>query len=165
MSSEKRQRNRSESADGLTFLNGNSVRILTSGDDTVGRLTVIDYIDYTQGNPPPFTRHDFSEVFTVLQGRLRFQYQEEKPFDVSEGEAITVPANAPHTFWNPETSALRILLSCSPAGLDRFFRDIYAEMEKLRKKLIQHAEMIENIAALRTKHGIEETAPAPQIDD
>ena len=54
----------------LTLLNGNAIKILISGEDTDKQLTVIDYMDFTQSNPPPFTRHGFIEVFTMLEGTL-----------------------------------------------------------------------------------------------
>lgn len=147
----------------LTLPNGNTIRILSPGADTDGRLTVIDYVDYTQGNPPPFTRHDFIEVFSVLDGRLAFQYQDEEVFLVHAGETETVASGRPHTFWNPDNTPLHILLSCSPAGLDAFFTDIHAEMEALRAGKFQECEFAERTARMRSKHGIEETAPPPVI--
>lgn len=149
----------------LTLLNGNTIRILTHGGDTDNRLTVIDYIDFTQGNPPPFTRHEFIEVFTVLEGSLCFQYLGESPFLVSAGESETVSSGMSHTFWNPGKEPLRILLCCSPAGLERFFEDIHAEMEKLKTGKLQESDIPASMEKLRIRHGIEETAPAPDINN
>ena len=148
----------------LTLLNGNTVRILTAGQDSGGQLTVIDYLDYTQGNPPPFTRHAFVEVFTVLEGQLAFQYQDETMFHVETGSAVTVAPGRAHTFWNPQTSPLRILLACSPAGLDDFFKDIHSEFERLGEGALRESDIPAAMERIRLTHGIEQTAPAPQID-
>jgi mannose-6-phosphate isomerase-like protein (cupin superfamily) len=147
----------------LTMLNGNTIKILTQGKTTGQRLTVIDYHDFTRGNPPPFTRHDFIEVFTVLDGRLAFQYLNEPAFYLSAGDAVTVPSGLSHTFWNPDAQPLHILLACTPAGLDSFFEAIHAEMQKLKAGEIEQTEITETMARLRIEHGIEETAPAPDV--
>lgn len=152
-----------EVAPTLTLLNGNTIKILTRGTNTDQRLTVIDYHDFTRGNPPPFTRHDFIEVFTVLDGCLAFQYLNEPVFYLSAGEAVTVPGGLSHTFWNPDEQPLHILLTCTPAGLDSFFEAIHAEMQKLTAGIIEQSEIAETMARLRLEHGIEETAPAPDI--
>jgi mannose-6-phosphate isomerase-like protein (cupin superfamily) len=148
----------------LTLLNGNTVRVLTHGKTTDQRLTVIEYVDFTCGNPPPFTRHEFIEVFSVLEGRLAFQYLGEAPFYVSAGDAVTVPSGLSHTFWNSDDQPLRIMLVCTPAGLDSFFEAIHCEAEKLKAGEIGQHEVSSSMAKLRVKYGIEETAGAPGID-
>ena len=147
----------------LTLLNGNTIRILTHGKTTAMRLTVIDYVDFTRGNPPPFTRHEFIEVFTVLEGRLAFQYQGESVFYVSPGDAVTVASGLSHTFWNPDEQPLHILLACTPAGLDSFFEAIHREMERVTIGELEPAEIGACMERLRVEHGIEETAAAPDI--
>ena len=149
----------------LTLSNGNTVRILTSGKQTGGKLTVIDYVDRTTGNPPPFTRHEFIEVFTVLEGKLAFQYQGEDPFVVTAGISETVAAGRSHTFWNPAEEPLHILLACTPAGLDSFFQDIHLEMDQLNNSAADDSQRTECMARLRVRYGIEETAPAPDIKE
>ena len=148
----------------LTLPNGNLAKILTAGSDTGQQLTVIDYTDFTCGNPPPFTRHDFVETFTVLSGRLVFQYQDEEPFLVTPGSTVTVADGRAHTFWNPDNQPLHLLLACTPAGLDNFFQDLHHESEKLLGGEIDNDTMLANIDRIRETHGIEKTAPAPNIE-
>ena len=148
----------------LTLPNGNIARILTAGSETTQQLTVIDYTDFTLGNPPPFTRHDFIETFTVLDGNLAFQYQDEESFLVKAGSTVTVADGRSHTFWNPAEQPLRILLSCTPAGLDSFFQALHHEREKLLAGDIDKETMLASIDKFRESHGIEKTAPPPAID-
>jgi quercetin dioxygenase-like cupin family protein len=46
------------------------------------------------GGPPPH-RHDFEEMFTVLDGEVRVTFRGET-LVARVGETINVPANAPH---------------------------------------------------------------------
>ena len=49
---------------------GDTYTILVSGEDTAGRYTLIDMHVPPNGGPPPH-RHDFEEMFTVLDGEVR----------------------------------------------------------------------------------------------
>jgi mannose-6-phosphate isomerase-like protein (cupin superfamily) len=42
-------------------------------------------------------RHDFEEMFTILDGQIQFTFRGED-VTVSAGETVNIPANAPH-FW------------------------------------------------------------------
>jgi quercetin dioxygenase-like cupin family protein len=47
---------------------GDVYTILVSGEQTAGRYCLIDMIVLPGGGPPPH-RHDFEEMFTILEGR------------------------------------------------------------------------------------------------
>jgi quercetin dioxygenase-like cupin family protein len=49
---------------------GDTYTVLVAGKDTAGRYTLIDMLVPQGGGPPPH-RHDFEEMFTVLEGRSR----------------------------------------------------------------------------------------------
>jgi quercetin dioxygenase-like cupin family protein len=101
---------------------GDTYTILVSGADTAGRYTLIDMHVPPGGGPPPH-RHDFEEMFTVLDGEIEVTFR-----GVSEvataGVTINVPANAPHVFRNVSDRAARLLCLCSPAGQEEFFKEI-----------------------------------------
>ncbi len=71
------------------------------------------------GGPPPH-RHDFEEMFAVLQGEVKVTFRDET-LTARAGETINVPANAPHAFTNAGDSPSRLLCLCAPAGQDEFF--------------------------------------------
>lgn len=56
---------------------GDTYSILVSGTDTAGRYCLIDMIVPDGGGPPPH-RHDFEEMFTLLEGELEFTFRGEK---------------------------------------------------------------------------------------
>ena len=52
---------------------GDTYSILVSGAETAGRYCLIDMIVPDGGGPPPH-RHDFEEMFTLLEGELEFRH-------------------------------------------------------------------------------------------
>lgn len=98
---------------------GDTYTILLKGEDTAGRYCLIDMYVPPGGGPPPH-RHDFEEMFTVLDGEVEATFRGET-LVLRAGETVNVPANAPHSFTNPGTSPARLLCLCAPAGQEEFF--------------------------------------------
>jgi quercetin dioxygenase-like cupin family protein len=108
-------------------LAGDTYTILLTGDDTAGRYTLIDMHVPAGGGPPPH-RHDFEEMFTVLDGELDIEFRGEH-LVAKAGETVNVPANAPHGFHNALGQAVRLLCMCSPSGQEEFFMEVGVEVE------------------------------------
>jgi quercetin dioxygenase-like cupin family protein len=98
---------------------GDTYTILISGTETAGRYCLIDMHVPDGGGPPPH-RHDFEEMFTLLEGELEFTFRGETS-TIRAGSTVNIPANAPHAFRNASGAAVRMLCMASPAGLDEFF--------------------------------------------
>jgi quercetin dioxygenase-like cupin family protein len=98
---------------------GDTYTILVGGQDTAGKYTLIDMHVPPGGGPPPH-RHDFEEMFTVLDGEVRVTFREQT-ITARAGETVNVPANAPHSFTNAADRPSRLLCMCAPAGQEEFF--------------------------------------------
>ena len=98
---------------------GDTYTILLTGEDTAGRYTLIDMLVPPGGGPAPH-RHDFEEMFTLLDGEIETTFRGEKS-TVRAGETVNIPANAPHSFTNASDHPARMLCMCSPAGQEEFF--------------------------------------------
>lgn len=98
---------------------GDTYTILVTGEDTAGKYTLIDMYVPPGGGPPPH-RHDFEEMFTVLEGEVRVTFRGQT-LVARAGETINVPANAPHAFTNAADAPSRLLCMCAPAGQEEFF--------------------------------------------
>lgn len=98
---------------------GDTYTILVGGGDTNGAYTLIDMHVPPGGGPPPH-RHDFEEMFVVLDGEIEATFRGQTLM-VRAGETISVPANAPHAFRNIGEHPSRLLCLCVPAGQDEFF--------------------------------------------
>lgn len=103
-------------------LAGDTYTILLTGKDTAGRYCLIDMHVPPGGGPPPH-RHDFEEMFTILEGEIEFAFRGER-LVARAGETVNVPANAPHFFRNTSEEVARMLCMCSPAGQEEFFMEI-----------------------------------------
>ena len=100
-------------------LAGDTYTILLTGADTAGRYSLIDMHVPPGGGPPPH-RHDFEEMFTVLEGEVEVTFRGER-VTARAGQTVNVPANAPHSFRNVSDQPTRLLCMCTPAGQDEFF--------------------------------------------
>ena len=98
---------------------GGTYTVLVSGAQTAGRYCLVDMLVPAGGGPPPH-RHDFEEMFTLLEGELEFTFRG-KSYTVRAGATVNVPANAPHAFKNVSSKTARMLCMCTPAGQDEFF--------------------------------------------
>src|SRR3954451_5522459 len=86
---------------------GGTYTILVSGAQTAGRYCLVDMLVPAGGGPPPH-RHDFEEMFSLLEGELEFTFRG-KSHTVRAGPPINVPANAPHAFKNVSGKTARML--------------------------------------------------------
>ena len=98
---------------------GDTYTILLTGKETAGRYCLIDML-VPPGGGPPSHRHDFEEMFTILEGEIEASFRGTK-FVVRAGETVNIPSNAPHAFHNRSDCPARLLCLCSPAGLEEFF--------------------------------------------
>ena len=101
---------------------GDTYTILVRGEDTAGKYTLIDMHVPPGGGPPPH-RHDFEEMFSVLEGEVEVTFRGATT-TARAGETINVPANAPHAFRNVGESPARLLCLCAPAGQEEFFLEV-----------------------------------------
>ena len=98
---------------------GDTYTILLKGEDSAGRYCLIDMHIPPGGGPPPH-RHDFEEMFTILEGEIEATFRGEKSV-VRAGETVNIPANTPHSFTNVSDRPARLLCMCSPSGQEEFF--------------------------------------------
>lgn len=101
---------------------GDIYTILISGKDTEGRYCLIDML-VPDGSGPPLHRHDFEEMFSLLEGELQFAFRG-KTRSVRAPATVNIPANAPHQFRNTSGKTVHMLCMCAPAGQDELFMAI-----------------------------------------
>lgn len=106
---------------------GDTYTILLSGAETAGKYSLIDMNIPHCGGPGPH-RHDFEEMFHILDGEVEFTFRGEKHV-VKAGMTVNIPANAPHFFTNIEGRRARMLCMCAPAGQEEFFMGIGTPVE------------------------------------
>jgi quercetin dioxygenase-like cupin family protein len=137
---------------------GGTYTILVAGGATGGRYCLIDMIVPPGGGPPPH-RHDFEEMFTILDGEIELTFRGEAR-RASTGSTVNIPANAPHSFKNKSDKPARLLCMCTPAGQEEFFLAVgdpvdsrTAPPPKLSKA--EQAERMQRVKALSAKYRTE----------
>lgn len=98
---------------------GDTYSVLIDSSDTNGRYCLMDMEIPDGGGPPPH-RHDFEEMFTVLEGSVDFTFRG-RVISVDAGTSINIPARAPHFFRNNSGHTARMLCMCTPSGQEEFF--------------------------------------------
>lgn len=98
---------------------GDNYTILLTGKETNGKYALIDMYVPPDGGPPPH-RHDFEEMFHVLEGELEVTFRGRTTV-IGAGETVNIPARAPHFFRNASRNDARMLCMISPPGLDEYF--------------------------------------------
>jgi quercetin dioxygenase-like cupin family protein len=137
---------------------GGTYTILVSGEQTAGRYCLIDMVVPPGGGPPPH-RHDFEEMFTILDGEIELTFRG-KTHRAGTGATANIPANAPHSFKNISDGPARLLCMCTPAGQEEFFMAVgdpvdsrTAPPPKLSEA--ERAERIQRAKALAAKYRTE----------
>ena len=137
---------------------GGTYTILVSGAQTNGRYCLIDMIVPPGGGPPPH-RHDFEEMFTILEGEIELTFRGAAQRAMT-GSTVNVPANAPHSFKNTSDEPARLLCMCTPAGQDEFFMAVGDPVDSRaapapRLSPAERAERIQRAKALAAKYRTE----------
>lgn len=106
---------------------GDTYTILVSGAQTDGRYCLIDMLVPDGSGPPPH-RHDFEEMFSLLEGELEFTFRGQTQ-TVKAPMSVNIPANAPHVFKNTSGKTVHMLCMCTPAGQEEFFMEVGVPVE------------------------------------
>jgi uncharacterized cupin superfamily protein len=110
------------------------------------------------GGPPPH-RHDFEEMFTLLEGELEFTFRG-KTQTVRAGSTVNIPANAPHVFKNKSGKTVHMLCMCTPAGQEELFLAVGFPIDSRtspppKPTPEEQAEKVKLLAALLPKYRTE----------
>jgi quercetin dioxygenase-like cupin family protein len=137
---------------------GGTYTILVSGEQTGGRYSLIDMLVPPGGGPPPH-RHDFEEMFTILEGEIELIFRGEA-LQASTGSTVNIPANAPHSFKNKSDKPAHLLCMCTPAGQEEFFMAIGDPVDSRtapppRLSPAEQAERVQRAKALAAKYRTE----------
>jgi quercetin dioxygenase-like cupin family protein len=146
-------------------LSGNTYTILLTGEDTAGHYTLID-MHVLPGGGPPLHRHEFEEMFIVLDGEVELTFRDQHAV-ARAGETVNVPAGAPHAFVNASARPARLLCVCSPPGFEDFVLALGAPVATRTERPPELDEAAATAVTARAKalapqYRIELLPPAPR---
>lgn len=137
-------------ADGEQFeIIGGGVRVLLDGKASGGQCCVLE-IPVTPGDGPPLHTHEREdELFYILEGRVKFALNGET-FVAERGAFVCAPRGSVHTFKNIGATEARMIVTCTPAGIEHVFRAI----AKPRPGSAGTGQTQEQVVAALGAHGI-----------
>jgi mannose-6-phosphate isomerase-like protein (cupin superfamily) len=74
------------------------------------------------GGPPPHIHRHEDETFYIVEGRCDFLLGDET-ISCGAGDFVNVPRGTLHRFHNAGATPARMILTFTPAGIERFFEE------------------------------------------
>ena len=101
---------------------GDAYTFLVTGDESGGGYFAMEAIVPPGGGPPPHIHRNEDEMFYVLEGECTFRLGDET-VTAGPGDFVNVPRGEVHCFYNASSSLVRLILTFTPAGIEKFFEE------------------------------------------
>ena len=124
---------------------GDRYTFLVTGEQSGGVYFVMEALVPPGGGPPPHIHRNEDETFYVVEGRCRFLLGD-RTIHAAVGDYINVPRGTVHCFHNDGTGTARLILTFTPAGLEKFFE------ETLEPARDRHAPPPQNVEAVVARY-------------
>jgi mannose-6-phosphate isomerase-like protein (cupin superfamily) len=106
------------------FLGSIGVRFMIDGSEAAERFALVEHPMSPRSLAAPLHLHTREDEYSfVLQGRMGALLGDEV-VEAGPGDLVFKPRDQWHTFWNAGDEPCRILEIISPAGFERFFREL-----------------------------------------
>lgn len=129
---------------------GSGYRITLTGEETGGKLAIIEMNIPPGSGPVPHRHPSFQETFYVLEGEVEMRTRTQT-LVAKKGATVTIPLDGPvHNFKNRSDVPARLLCIVAPAGLDAFFMEV--------GKVLAPGDMPSAPVTDEEKHKMKETA-------
>lgn len=119
---------------------GVGVQFKIDADDVGGRVSVVEHPFDVGALVPPHVHHREDEISIVLEGTIGFRSDDNEAV-LSEGGYIVKPRGEVHAMWNAGDVPARMVEIITPAGFDRFFRELAALNEQGQPAMPQIVEL------------------------
>jgi quercetin dioxygenase-like cupin family protein len=111
------------SSEGLAFWGpGDSYRFLVTSAESGGAYLAMEAIVAPGGGPSPHIHRNEDETFYVLDGDVEFLLGD-RIVTGRPGDFVNVPRGTVHRFHNASSARARLILTFSPAGIEKFFEE------------------------------------------
>lgn len=99
---------------------GDRYTVLLSAAETGGAFSLFEFVVPAGRGSPPHIHHAEHETFVVIAGEVEFTVAG-TPTRVGPGGVVFGARDVPHNFRNVGTTEARMIVVCTPGGLERFF--------------------------------------------
>ena len=106
------------------FLGSIGVRFMIDGTDAGERFSLVEHPMSPRALAAPVHRHTREDEYSfVLEGRMGALLGDDV-VEAGPGDLVFKPRGQWHTFWNAGEEPCRVLEIISPAGFERYFREL-----------------------------------------
>lgn len=99
---------------------GDRYTTLLAAEETGGAFSLFEFIVPAGRGSPPHIHHAEHETFVVIAGEMEFTVAG-SPTRVGPGGVVFGARGVAHNFRNVGTTEARMIVICTPGGLERFF--------------------------------------------
>jgi quercetin dioxygenase-like cupin family protein len=124
---------------------GDVYRFLVTGADTAGAYFAMEAIVAPGGGPPPHIHRHEDETYYIVEGQCGILLGEEW-ITAGVGDFVNVPRGTVHRFENQGAEAMRMIVTFTPAGIEKFFE------ETLQRTLDPTADIPDNLDAIAARY-------------
>lgn len=101
---------------------GDHYTFLVTGAESGGAYFAMEALVPPGGGPPPHVHRREDETFYLLEGAIEFRLGDEA-ITAGPGDFVNVPRGTVHNFRNTGSETARMVLTFTPAGIERFFEE------------------------------------------
>jgi quercetin dioxygenase-like cupin family protein len=135
----------------MVWFDGLGVRFMIDGVLTGGTFALVEHPIEPRTLAAPMHTHRHEEEYTyVLEGEVGVQVGDEVRI-ARPGDLVFKSRGVPHAFWNPGDVRARALEIISPAGFERYFKDIAPLLPPANDGPLDE----EALVAVMAKYGLE----------
>jgi quercetin dioxygenase-like cupin family protein len=125
--------------------------------ETGGAFALMEHLGAPGTGAPPHVHHGEDEFFYVLEGEANFHF-DRKPIAGKPGTFLFLPRDIEHGFEVVGTTPCRMLVGCTPGGLENFFAEM-GEPATTRTAPPPAPPNMEKLLAKAAKYNFEVHAP------
>jgi quercetin dioxygenase-like cupin family protein len=125
---------------------GDLYRFLVTGEETGGAYFAMEAVVPAGGGPPPHIHRNEDETFYIVEGNVDIRLGDEL-IAAGPGAFVSVPRGTVHNFHNPGPDPMRMILTFTPAGIEKFFE------ETLERALDPSQPAPDNVAEVAARYG------------
>jgi quercetin dioxygenase-like cupin family protein len=134
---------------------GDRYTFLVTGAHNNGAYFIMEAIIPSGGGPPLHIHHREEESFYLLEGALEITLGEKK-INATIGDFVQIPRRIVHGFQNVGSTAARMLLFLSPAGMEKYFEEVLEPVQDRCSAIPPITQaMIARLLNAGSKHGLE----------
>jgi quercetin dioxygenase-like cupin family protein len=101
---------------------GDAYRFLVTGEESGGAYFAMEAIVPPGGGPPPHIHTREDETFYVVEGECEIRLGDET-VTARTGDFVNIPRGQVHNFYNASSSLVRMILTFTPSGIEKFFEE------------------------------------------